>query len=85
MKNIYKIAVIMIMAVCATSCNSCSDESNSYDGSYNTVSFKGRVKNSCNLQSHHCAFGVDNNGDGWCDNCLNNGYKCHMDNHQGLN
>lgn len=40
------------------------------------------VKNSCNIDSHKCAFGVDGNNDGWCDNCKNNGYECHMAKHQ---
>ncbi len=49
-----------------------------------SVSFKGTttIKNSCNIRSHKCAYGVDGNRDGWCDNCMNNGYKCHIANHQ---
>ena len=69
------------MTICATSCNSCRNKSSSHD--YN-VSFKGRVRNSCNIPGHYCAYGVDNNSDGWCDNCWENGYKCHIVNHQGL-
>ena len=73
------------MTICATSCNSCCNESSSHDDSYDyNVSFKGGVRNSCNIPGHYCACGVDNNSDGWCDNCWKNGYKCHMVNHQGL-
>lgn len=43
-------------------------------------SFKGR--SSCHIKSHNCPYGVDRNSDRWCDNCMSNGYKCHMVNHQ---
>lgn len=47
------------------------------------ISFKGKaVKNSCNIRSHKCSYGIDSNRDGWCDNCKNNGFNCHMVNHQ---
>ena len=85
MKKIKKILLIVFISICATSCTSCSEESYSvpsYSNGYN-VSFQGGVKNSCNIRSHNCAFGVDRNSDGWCDNCWNNGYKCHMVNHSG--
>ena len=79
---------MVVISICTTSCSSCSSEEeysyiepSSYYNNQN-VSFKG-VRNSCNIPSHHCAYGVDNNGDGWCDNCWDFGYKCHMVNHQG--
>ena len=46
-------------------------------------SFRGKLKNSCNIRSHNCSGGVDSNGDGWCDNCYSHGYKCHMVDHVG--
>lgn len=52
--------------------------------SSNGISFKGgnsKIKNSCHIRSHDCAFGIDENGDGWCDNCMRNGHKCHMVDH----
>lgn len=47
-----------------------------------STNFKGRVKSSCNIRSHKCSGGIDNNNDGWCDICYKNGYKCHMADHQ---
>lgn len=52
--------------------------------SQHSITFKGgnsKIKNSCNIRSHKCSFGIDENNDGWCDNCWRNGYKCHMVNH----
>lgn len=44
-------------------------------------SFKGH--SSCHNPKHNCPYGIDNNTDGWCDNCLAKGYKCKMVKHQG--
>lgn len=63
----------------SNSSSTCS-EVESYDEapSYH-VSF--RSHKSCNIGSHQCFVGVDADRDGWCDNCYDNGYKCHMVNH----
>ena len=41
------------------------------------ISFRGVIRGSCNVRSHRCDGYVDNNGDKYCDNCWDNGYKCH--------
>ena len=91
MKKYTKYLFCFLVTICSTSCNSCSNESDYvYDYRYienvldNNVNFKGSgTRSSCNISSHNCAFGIDRNNDGWCDNCWNNGYKCHMVHHQG--
>lgn len=54
-----------------------------YKGGSKTSFKGGRIKNGCNISGHNCNAGVDGNGDGWCDNCENNGYNCHMVDHVG--
>ena len=87
-----------LISIGLTSCDSCSHKAeltisdmglgdwdiNGDGEAGRSVSFKGAatIKNSCNIRSHKCAYGVDANRDGWCDNCMSNGYKCHMVNHQ---
>lgn len=52
--------------------------------SQKSISFKGsspKIKKSCHIRSHDCPYGIDRNNDGWCDNCMKNGYRCHMADH----
>ena len=59
MKKLSKYLVLFVVAVCATSCNSCESENSGYN-----VSFQGRkVSKSCYI----C------NGDGKCNQCGGDG------------
>ncbi len=86
MKHICKFAILIMVVISATSCISRDNEKKSLYNykPYNGVSFKGGgdIRNSCNIGRHDCAFGIDSNSDGYCDNCLENGYKCHIGKHQ---
>lgn len=54
-------------------------------GEFNyNVTFRGsgpKVQSSCHISGHNCAYGIDKNNDGWCDNCYANGHYCHMARH----
>lgn len=54
-------------------------DSGDRSGTKNHPSFG--AKKSCNIRSHNCWAGIDANNDGYCDVCLEAGYKCHMVNH----
>lgn len=58
-------------------------DSGDRSGKYNP-SFKGKntIKNSCNIRRHNCGYGIDRDYDGWCDNCMANGFECHIGDHQ---
>ena len=96
-KNIVCFVFLLLFSVSFTSCNSCGDTERfvsdagygdwDFDGdgeAGRNVNFKGggaSIQNSCNIRSHRCDYGVDRNHDGWCDNCMENGYECHMSDH----
>lgn len=97
MKRILYFVFLLSICTCFISCNSCGDTERfvsdigygdwDFDGDGEAgrkVKFKGggvKIQNSCNIRRHKCEYGVDRNHDGWCDNCMANGYKCHMANH----
>lgn len=95
MKKLFLVLVFLSSIFLFQSCSSCERNLNRlYDvnvdldndgdrgdlsGDYNP-SFKGRG-NSCNKPSHHCKGEIDLNRDNYCDNCWDNGYKCHVVDH----
>lgn len=48
---------------------------------YNVPFRSNDIHSSCNIDKHKCSFGIDANSDGYCDNCKQNGYNCHMVKH----
>lgn len=69
------------------SCSSDEDieyavDNNTEESTGGDISFRGKdIQHSCNIDSHDCAFGVDKNRDGYCDNCKANDFDCNMSEH----
>lgn len=65
--------------------HSCSNDEPDYYPNVNSnngggeITFRGKPQKSCNIPGHNCPYGIDNNSDGWCDNCGD--VKCHMGDH----